>query len=226
MCASSIVETGCSLPVSAYPPRTAPVARVGLRFPDAEERSTHRLRVDQRTLFNSAEVAYNVFETYRGAEAGYVYGRVLSMILPPSSARSAFRRRSRINSATHNAEGLENPELGGSTTSSGFGPVTRRSSGWSGKSWRACAAIRATVPRRRPSSASPPPTSSSTSTGERSDVMGRFSPGKVGLAVSRYLSRRSVPPPARQASTQRSSQRWVRSVACSTSVRALGSDGQ
>ena len=31
------------------------------------------------TLLNSAEVAYNVFETYRGAEAGYVYGRVLSM---------------------------------------------------------------------------------------------------------------------------------------------------
>ena len=31
-------------------------------------------------LFNSSEIAYNVFETFRGAEAGYVYGRVLSMI--------------------------------------------------------------------------------------------------------------------------------------------------
>lgn len=30
-------------------------------------------------LFGSAEVAYNVFETYRGAEAGVVYGRVLAM---------------------------------------------------------------------------------------------------------------------------------------------------
>lgn len=30
-------------------------------------------------LFGSAEIAYNVFDTYRGAEAGAVYGRVLSM---------------------------------------------------------------------------------------------------------------------------------------------------
>jgi hypothetical protein len=31
-------------------------------------------------LFGSAEIAYNVFETYRGAEAGLVYGRVLSTV--------------------------------------------------------------------------------------------------------------------------------------------------
>lgn len=31
-------------------------------------------------LFESSEVAYNVFETYRGAESALVYGRVLSMI--------------------------------------------------------------------------------------------------------------------------------------------------
>jgi hypothetical protein len=31
-------------------------------------------------LFGSAEVAYNVFDTYRGAEAGMVYGRVLAMV--------------------------------------------------------------------------------------------------------------------------------------------------
>ncbi len=31
-------------------------------------------------LFGSSEVAYNVFETWRGAEAGRVYGRVLSMV--------------------------------------------------------------------------------------------------------------------------------------------------
>ncbi|HEY2954363.1 MAG TPA: hypothetical protein VGK89_03820 [Candidatus Eisenbacteria bacterium] len=30
-------------------------------------------------LFGSCEVAYNVFETYRGAEAGPIYGRVLAM---------------------------------------------------------------------------------------------------------------------------------------------------
>ncbi len=30
-------------------------------------------------LFGSAEIAYNVFDTFRGAEAGAVYGRVLSM---------------------------------------------------------------------------------------------------------------------------------------------------
>jgi hypothetical protein len=31
-------------------------------------------------LFGSAEMAYNVFDTYRGAEAGFVYGRVMSMV--------------------------------------------------------------------------------------------------------------------------------------------------
>jgi hypothetical protein len=32
------------------------------------------------TIYDSAEVAYNVFETYRGGEAAYVYGRVLAMV--------------------------------------------------------------------------------------------------------------------------------------------------
>jgi len=31
-------------------------------------------------LFGSAEIAYNVFDTYRGAEAGPIYGRVLSTV--------------------------------------------------------------------------------------------------------------------------------------------------
>jgi hypothetical protein len=31
-------------------------------------------------LYGSAEIAYNVFDTYRGAEAGVVYGHVLAMI--------------------------------------------------------------------------------------------------------------------------------------------------
>jgi hypothetical protein len=31
-------------------------------------------------LYGSAEVAYNVFETYRGGEAAYVYGRVLALV--------------------------------------------------------------------------------------------------------------------------------------------------
>ena len=32
------------------------------------------------TICNSAEVAYNVFETYRGGESAYVYGRVLATV--------------------------------------------------------------------------------------------------------------------------------------------------
>jgi hypothetical protein len=32
------------------------------------------------TLYNSAEVAYNVFDTYRGGEAASIYGRVLAMV--------------------------------------------------------------------------------------------------------------------------------------------------
>jgi len=31
-------------------------------------------------LFGSSEVAYNVFETFRGAESAYIYGRVLAMV--------------------------------------------------------------------------------------------------------------------------------------------------
>jgi hypothetical protein len=31
-------------------------------------------------LFGSSEVAYNVFESFRGAESSYVYGRVLAMV--------------------------------------------------------------------------------------------------------------------------------------------------
>jgi hypothetical protein len=31
-------------------------------------------------LFGSAEIAYNVFDTYRGAEAAHIYGRVLSIV--------------------------------------------------------------------------------------------------------------------------------------------------
>ena len=31
------------------------------------------------SLFNSSEIAYNVFETYRGAEAAHIFGRVLAM---------------------------------------------------------------------------------------------------------------------------------------------------
>src|SRR4029077_13985236 len=31
-------------------------------------------------LFGSSEIAYNVFETFRGAEAARVYGRVLGMV--------------------------------------------------------------------------------------------------------------------------------------------------
>jgi hypothetical protein len=32
------------------------------------------------SLFNSTEVAYNIFDTYRGAEAGLIFGRVISMM--------------------------------------------------------------------------------------------------------------------------------------------------
>ena len=55
-------------------------------------------------LFGSVEVAYNVFETYRGGEAGFIYGRLLavpattcsrptpSRSIPTSSAATATRK--------------------------------------------------------------------------------------------------------------------------------------
>ena len=44
------------------------------------------------SLFESTEVAYNVFDTYRGAEAAPVFGRVLAMMPPPVRGQGVLHR--------------------------------------------------------------------------------------------------------------------------------------
>lgn len=56
-------------------------------------------------LFGSCEVAYNVFETYRGAEAGPVYGRVLAMCRHLFGADTFMVPPYQI--GRHNAEAIE-----------------------------------------------------------------------------------------------------------------------
>ena len=50
-------------------------------------------------LMESAEIAYNVFDTYRGAEAAHVYARVLAMVHARCST-SIPSRSTRTSSAT------------------------------------------------------------------------------------------------------------------------------
>ena len=98
-------------------------------------------------LMQYAEVAYNVFETFRGGEAALVYGRLLATVRwlfdardihhPPVPARATATTRGSTRAR------------GGSTTSwgSGRGLDARRRS--SRASWRASPAIPATGPRAR-----------------------------------------------------------------------------
>jgi len=55
-------------------------------------------------LFNSCEVAYNVFETFRGGEAAHVYGRVLAMLRALFAADTFTVYPYQLGS--HNEEGL------------------------------------------------------------------------------------------------------------------------
>ena len=64
-------------------PRATPAARVGLRASSRSGTGCRSATCWCGALFGSAEIAYNVFETWRGAEAGRIYGRVLGMVQAP-----------------------------------------------------------------------------------------------------------------------------------------------
>jgi hypothetical protein len=139
------------------------------------------------TLLNSAEVAYNVFETYRGAEAGYVYGRVLSMTHHLFGAESFSVDPYQL--GHHNAEGLGS---GAWWFYYKFGFRARD------------AEVRRVAREELGRMKADPAHRSNRSTlkklvvapvfwhlhGERADVMGRFPLGRVGLKITDYLSRR------------------------------------
>ena len=89
-------------------------------------------------LWRSSEIAFNMFDTYRGGEAGWVYGRVLAVM------RSALRRSTRSRS-TPTSSGTRTTKdssraRGGSTTRWVSGPGTRRRPRWpiaKRSAWRA-----------------------------------------------------------------------------------------
>lgn len=138
-------------------------------------------------LFGSSEVAYNVFETYRGAEAARIYGRVLAMLrgLFGSDAFTIYPYQL----GHGNEEGLRSGAWW-FYRKLGFGP-------------RAAGALRLMREEERkmrsnPSHRSTPAVLRSLaeenlylfSAGEREDVIGRLPLANVGLQVTAYLARR------------------------------------
>jgi hypothetical protein len=139
-------------------------------------------------LFGSSEVAYNVFDTYRGAEAGAVYGRVLSM-LRALFGSDAFTIYPYQLGGAGNTEGLESGAWW-FYRKLGFAP-------------QAPHAVRLMRREERRMAADPAHRSSIATlrrlggenvywhlgTGRR-DVIGRLPVANVGLAVTRMLSAR------------------------------------
>jgi hypothetical protein len=139
------------------------------------------------TLMNSAEVAYNVFETYRGAEAGYVYGRVLAMTHDLFGADCFSVDPYQL--GHHNAEGLDSGawwfyyKFGFRARDAGVRRVAREElrrmkvdpehrSGRSTLKELVVAPVFWHLGK------------------ERADVLGRFPLGRVGLKITDHLSRR------------------------------------
>jgi hypothetical protein len=138
-------------------------------------------------LFGSSEIAYNVFETFRGGEAGYIYGRVLAATraLLGSDAFTVFPYQL----GHDNDEALESGAWW-FYQKLGFRPHDR--------------ALRALMRRELSRMRGRPGYRSSIAVlrqlatdnvyyfmhGPRDDVIGMFPTGNVGLAVTRYLARR------------------------------------
>jgi hypothetical protein len=138
-------------------------------------------------LFGSSEVAYNVFETFRGGEAGYVYGRVLAATraLLGTDAFTVFPYQL----GDENDEALESgawwfyQKLGFRPRDRDLLALMRRE----------LARMRAR-PGHRSSIATLRRLASENvyyfMNAPREDVMGILPTGEIGLAVTRYLARR------------------------------------
>ncbi|MDX1389435.1 MAG: hypothetical protein R3344_09620, partial [Acidobacteriota bacterium] len=137
------------------------------------------------TLFNSAEVAYNVFETNRGAEAAWVFGRVLAMVRHLFGAEAFSIDPYQLGSG--NREGLESGawwfyyKMGFRPEDADVKRVLR------GELKRMKA-----NPRHRSSLATLEKLAAENVylllRKNKKDVLGRMSPGNVGLAITRYLA--------------------------------------
>jgi hypothetical protein len=138
-------------------------------------------------LFSSSEVAFNVFETFRGGEAGRVFGRVLGL------ARALFGSDAFTIGADQLGQDNEEGLRSGAWWfyyKMGFRPLAA--------SVRRLVARERARMRRHPRYRSSVPTLVQLSSENlfwylgpsRSDVLGRISLGNIGLAVSRRLARR------------------------------------
>ncbi|MFN0059882.1 MAG: hypothetical protein ACKVX7_15595 [Planctomycetota bacterium] len=139
------------------------------------------------SLFNSAEIAYNVFETFRGGESGYIYGRVLA------AARHVFGADAFVidpyQLGHENSEGLKSGAWW-FYYKLGFRPHDR-------EVLRIVDRELAAV-RKNPRHRSDIPTLKRLAAAEvfyytgrpRADVIGRLPLGEIGAAVSRYLAAR------------------------------------
>ena len=138
-------------------------------------------------LFGSSEVAYNVFETFRGGEAGYVYGRVLA------ATRALLRTDAFTVFPYQLGDGNDEAIESGAWwfyQKLGFRPRDRG----------LLALMRAELARMRtrPGHRSSESTLRKLATDnvyyfmrcERDDVIGIVPTGEIGLAVTRYLARR------------------------------------
>jgi hypothetical protein len=138
-------------------------------------------------LFRSSEVAYNVFDTYRGAEAAVMFGHALAVVRRLLGSDTFTLDPYQL--GHQNLEGLRSGawwfyyKLGFRPVAPGVRRLVRREL----EGMRAHPAHRSTIATLRKLSAEDmfwhlgrP----------RRDVLGRIGLGEVGLAITRYLARR------------------------------------
>jgi hypothetical protein len=138
-------------------------------------------------FMRSSEIAYNVFETYRGGESGLVFGRVMSMVRHLFGSDVFTLDPYQLGYG--NQEGLESGAWW-FYYKMGFRPYDPEVR----KLLRRELATMKRNPRHRSSIATLEQLASEHVylflDSERKDVLGRISLGNIGLAVSRYLARR------------------------------------
>ena len=138
-------------------------------------------------LFGSSEIAYNVFETYRGGEAAWVYARVLAMTRAIFGSEVFTIYPSQLG-GEGNQEGLQSgswwfyQKLGFRARDAGVLRLMRRELA----RMRGNPAHRSSIPTLKKLAAHNVYLESGL---RRNDVMGALRADRIGLAVTRYLSK-------------------------------------
>jgi len=165
------------------------------------------------SLFGSSAIAYNVFDTFRGADSARVYGRILSIAHNVFGADTFIVDPYQL--GHNNPEGLHSGawwfyyKLGFRPHDAGVRRVLKEE-----------LARKKANPRHRSTIATLQQLTAENMyfylKKPRADVLGRFSVGNVGLAVSRYLSERFG------ADRERGLRTCARDAARLLGVRSLG----